>query len=215
MRHAVLGRRYVLRAALAVVAASALVPVHGARASDVTAAIEQLNAGLLQAMKLGKSTPFQQRYELLLPLVSRALDLDYILQEALGSGWTALSRDQQGILRGAFQRYCAATYASNFDAFGGERFDLLATEAAAGGNPVVRVRITPGSPGEEAHILSYVMRRSDGGWKAFDVRADGSISQVGAQQAELRSLFSRSGSDGLLARLRLKATELSGGTLHN
>jgi hypothetical protein len=34
-----------------------------AMASDVTAPIKQLDAGLLQVMKAGKGTSFQQRYE--------------------------------------------------------------------------------------------------------------------------------------------------------
>src|ERR1051325_5644395 len=49
-------------------------------ASDASAPIEQLNAGLLQAMKLGQSAPFRQRYDLVAPLVLRAVDLDFILQ---------------------------------------------------------------------------------------------------------------------------------------
>ena len=44
-------------------------------ASDVTASIEQLDAGLLQVMKAETATSFQQRYDVLAPLVTRAVDL--------------------------------------------------------------------------------------------------------------------------------------------
>ena len=55
-----------------------------AAASDVTAPIEALDAGLLQVMKAGKATPFQGRYDVLAPLVVRAVDLDMILQGGVG-----------------------------------------------------------------------------------------------------------------------------------
>jgi ABC-type transporter MlaC component len=57
------------------------------------------------------------------------------------------------------------------------------------------------------------MRQVGGAWKAVDVTADSTISQVVAQQAEIRSLFSRYGASGLLARLQEKTAQLSGSAL--
>ena len=180
----------------------------GATASEVTAPIEQLDAGLLQAMKAGKGAPFQQRYDLLAPLVTRAFDLDFILERGVGPDWASLPPDQQAALKTAFQRYSIATYVSNFDEFGGERFDL--SPPAAGADPVVRVKIVPGSPSDDTHVLAYAMRQTAGGWKAVDVMADGSISEVAAQQAQIRSLIKIGGVANLLARLQQKTAELSG-----
>ena len=182
-----------------------------AMASDVTAPIEQLDAALLQVMKAGKGTSFQQRYDILAPLVTRAVDLDGILQGGVGSTWASLQPAQQAALKTAFQRYSIATYVSHFDEFAGERFELY--PPAAAGNPVVKVKIVPGKPGDDTHILGYTMRQTPAGWKAVDVTADSSISQVVAQQEEIRSLVRSSGADGLLARLKQKTTELSGGSV--
>jgi ABC-type transporter MlaC component len=88
-----------------------------AAASEVTAPIEQLDAGLLQAMKAGKGAPFQQRYDLLGPLVVRAVDLDAILQTGVGAGWASVPAAQQAALKIAFQHYSIATYVSHFDEF--------------------------------------------------------------------------------------------------
>jgi len=183
-----------------------------AAASDVTAPIEQLDAGLLQVMKAGKAAPFQQRYDVLAPLVTRAIDLDAILQGAVGAAWATLAPDQQAALKAAFQRYSVATYVAHFDDFNGERFDL--TPPAVGGNPVVRVKIVPGKPGDEAHTLGYTMRQTPAGWKAIDVTADSSISQVVAQQEEIRAVVRSSGTGGLYKRLQEKTAELSGGANH-
>jgi len=107
-----------------------------AKASEMTAPIEQLNAGLLQAMKAGKASPFRQRYDLLAPFVVRAVDLDIILQNGIGPSWASLSTDQQAALRTAFPRYSIATYVAHFDEFAGEHFDLA---IPAGTDQVLRV----------------------------------------------------------------------------
>lgn len=177
-------------------------------ASEVTAPIEQLDAGLLQVMKAGKSAPFQQRYGVLAPLVVRAVDLDAILQGGVGPTWASLSPADQAALKTAFQRYSIATYVAHFDDYAGEKFELY--PPAASSDPVVKVKIVPGKPSDDTHVLGYTMRQTGGGWKAIDVSADSEISQVVAQQEEIRSLVTRSGPAGLLARLQQKTAELSG-----
>jgi phospholipid transport system substrate-binding protein len=196
--------------ALALCAVVLALPL-AAAASDVTAPIEQLDAALLQAMKAGKAAPFQQRYDILAPAVIRAIDLDAILLAGIGPGWAALPADQQAALKTAFQRYSIATYVSNFDDFSGERFDLYSPASAS--DPVVRVKIVPGKAGDDTHVLGYAMRQGPAGWKAVDVTADSSISEVAAQQDQIRSLFRSGGAAGLLARLQQKTSELSGGAL--
>jgi len=118
-----------------------------AAASDVTAPIEQLDAALLQAMKLGSSAPFKQRYDVLAPAVLRAVDVDYILTSAVGPAWASLPAGQQTALKAAWQRYAIASYASTFDSFSGERFQLY--PPGANDLPVVRVKIVPGKPGDD------------------------------------------------------------------
>ena len=193
------------------IAAGVLMVSYTAAASEMTAPIEQLDAGLLQVMKAGKSTPFRQRYDLLAPLVTRAIDLDAILEGAVSANWGTLASDQQAALRAAFQRYSIATYVANFDDFGGERFELSAPVAS--GDPVVKVRIIAAKPGDTTHVLTYTMRQTPSGWKAVDVKADGTISQVVAQQEEIRAIVKSSGTGGLYARLQQKTAELSGGTV--
>ena len=186
--------------------------VQVAAASDVTAPIEQLDAGLLQVMKAGKAAPFQQRYDVLAPLVIHAIDLDAILEGAVGPAWAPLAPDQKAALKAAFQHYSVATYVAHFDEFNGERFDLA--PPASGGSPVVRVKIVPGKPEDQTHTLGYTMRQTSAGWMAIDVTADSSVSQVVAQQDDIRAVLRSGGTSGLLARLREKTAELSGEAVH-
>jgi len=205
------GKAVLLLAFSAVLVASAL--AGPAAATDASTPIEQLDVGLLQAMKLGKSAPFRQRYDLLAPLVERAVDLDLILQSGVGGGWATIPADLQAALSLAFRQYSIATYVTHFDEYAGERFELLASTTNPVGGPIIRVKIVPGKSGDETHVLGYSMRQVGAAWKAIDVTADSSISQVVAQQAEIRSLFSRYGPSGLLGRLQAKTGELSGGAL--
>ena len=120
-------------------------------------------------------------------------------------------RPTKAALKTAFQHYSIATYVANFDEFGGEKFELY--PPAAGGDPVVKVKIVPGKPEDETHVLGYVMRQTGGTWKAIDVTADSSISQVVAQQEEIRALVKAGGPSGLYVRLQQKTAELSGGAV--
>jgi phospholipid transport system substrate-binding protein len=180
-------------------------------ASETTAPVEQLHAGLIEIMKAGKSASFRQRYDKIAPVIGRTFDLEAIVRQVIGLRWTSLPAEQQAALTDAFQRYTIASYVANFDGYYGERFELLPTITAVGNDRVVQTRIV--SPSGPAHALAYVMRQTAGGWRIVDVLADGSVSRVAAQRSEVRSVLADGGGPGLLVSLRRKTAELSGGIL--
>jgi phospholipid transport system substrate-binding protein len=182
-----------------------------ATASEVTGPVEQLHTGLIAIMKAGKSAPFRYRYEMIAPVVSRTFDLDAILRQAVGPRWATLPPDQQAALADAFRRFTIASYVANFDNYSGQRFEVTPLVRPIGGDRVVETRISTVSG--KAHVLDYVMRQENSGWKVVDVLADGSISRVAAQRSEMRSLLADGGGAGLLVSLRQKTAELSGGIL--
>jgi phospholipid transport system substrate-binding protein len=188
-----------------------LAPVSSAIGSEMTAPIEQLHLGLIEIMKAGKVAPFRQRYDKIAPVIARTFDLEAIVRQVIGSRWTALPPDQQAALGDAFRRYTIASYVSNFAGYAGERFEILPDVAAAGGDRIVTTQIVAASG--QAHVLAYVMRQTDSGWRAIDVLVEGSVSRVAAQRSEIRSVLSDGGGPGLLVSLRRKTAELSGGIL--
>jgi phospholipid transport system substrate-binding protein len=203
-------RRTVLRHVLYLTAAflGASSPAIG---SEMTAPVEQLHTGLIEIMKAGKGAPFRQRYDKIAPVISRTFDLDVIVRQVVGPRWATLSPDQQAALGEAFRRYTIASYVSNFDDYSGERFELLPGVAAFGNDRLVKTQIVTASG--QAHVLAYVIRQTDGGWRIVDVLADGSVSRVAAQRSEIRSVLSDGGGTGLVVSLRRKTAELSGGIL--
>ena len=205
-----LDRRMLLRLALCE-AAVVLVPPRAAVASETTAPVEQFHDGLIEIMKAGRTVPFRQRYDKIAPLIGRTFDLEAIVHHVIGSRWPSLPPEQQAALTDAFRRYTIASYVANFDAYSGERFELLPTITTVGNDRVVQTRIVSASG--QAHALAYVMRQTAGGWRIVDVLADGSVSRVAAQRSEVRSVLADGGGPGLLVSLRRKTAELSGGIL--
>ena len=205
-----LDRRLLLRLALCCTA-TVLGSPYAAIASDPTAPVEQLHAGLSEIMKAGRSVSFRQRYEKIAPVISQTFDLEAIVRQVIGLRWAALPPEQQVALTDAFRRYTIASYVANFDGYSGERFDLLPTITAAGNDRVVQTRLVSASG--QGHMLAYVMRQAAGGWRIVDVLAEGSVSRVAAQRSEVRSLLADGGGAGLLVSLRRKTAELSGGIL--
>lgn len=202
-------RRGFIAATAAIFIGSAF-PARAATEDAITAPIQQLVAGLLNVMKAGSATSFEQRFAMLSPVVERTFDLETILHESVGPSWSTLPPDQQSMLTEAFRRYTIASYVNSFDDFDGQRFDISPTTRAVGSEQVVQTRIIPKSG--DSHELDYVMRQGAEGWRAVDVLADGSISRVAVQRSDFRRLLARGGAQALADSLRTKSTSLSDGS---
>jgi phospholipid transport system substrate-binding protein len=209
MSVAVSNRRALLGLALGLVTLS--FGLGRAAASEVTAPVEQLCAGLTTIMKAGKTAPFRQRYDMIAPVIGRTFDLDGILRQVIGPRWASLPAEQQAALGDAFRRYTVASYVANFDSYSGQSFEVVPAARALGGDRAVETRIALASG--QVYVLDYVMRQHGDGWKVVDVLADGAVSRVAAQRSEMRSVLADGGGAGLLVSLQQKTVELSGGIL--
>ncbi len=205
-------------AAFALAAPSA--PVRAASPADdastaandqaAVAPITQLDQALLQVMKAGRTTPFQQRYDILAPAVERAIDLAYVLRISVGPSWTGLTPDQQQALLAAFRRYTIASYLDNFDSYDGQKLVVSPTTRPVGSDKqVVDTQIVPTSG--TGHTIDYVMHKTPDGWKAIDVLADGSISRVAVQRSDFSALLAQGGVPALEASLQQKTEALARG----
>jgi phospholipid transport system substrate-binding protein len=192
----------------------AAIPLRLARAqatdASATAPVEQLNNALLAAMKAGGSTPFDDRYRALAPVIERVFDLDAVLAASIGLSWPTLPADQKAALAAAFRRYTVSSYATSFNSYNGQSFQVSPTVRALGnGQVVVNSRLLRADGSSLA--LDYVMRGGPAGWRAVDVLTDGSISRVAVQRSDFRGLLSSGGTPALVAGLEHKVANLSGG----
>jgi phospholipid transport system substrate-binding protein len=204
-----LGRRDIVIATVCMFLGSTISARAGGEGA-ATVTIQQLIDGLIQIMKAGPATPFQQRYAMLGPVINKTFDLPVILRESVGPAWTALQPDQQAILTDAFRRYTIASYVNSFDDFTGQRFQINPETRTVGSEQVVETKVIPAKG--DPHELDYVMREGANGWRVIDVLADGAISRVAVQRSDFRRILSRGGAQALADNLRIKAADLSDGS---
>jgi len=179
--------------------------------ASATVPIQQLDSALLAAMKAGSSTPFDNRYRALAPVVEQVFNLDAVLAASIGLSWATLPADQKAMLAAAFRRYTVSSYATSFNSYNGQSFQVSPAVRALGNDEVVvnsRLLRADGS----SIALDYVMRRGPAGWQAVDVLTDGSISRVAVQRSDFRGLMRSGGAPALVAGLQHKVANLSGGT---
>jgi phospholipid transport system substrate-binding protein len=110
-----------------------------------------------------------------------------------------------------FRQFTVASYVANFDSYDGEQLRVLPNPRSVGTERVVATEIVPRS-GKPTR-LDYVMRDMGGAWQAVDVLLDGTISRVAVQRSDFAALVASGGGNGLIASLRQKVGELSGGAL--
>ncbi len=205
-----MSRRTVLRSFTAVAFVAAYGPMAAAsvRAPDVFGPVSELEAALLAIMQAGRATPFTQRCAMLRPVLQRTFDLDSVLKRVIGPRWGSLGAAQQAQLQAAFVNYSVASWVANFDSYAGQTFRLLPGSRPVGEDGwIVGTELVPvsGAP----HRLDFVMRRTDSGWRAVDVLAEGSISRVAVLRSDFRALLADGTGAALSASLERKATSLS------
>lgn len=200
-------RRFVL--CTSAVAALA-VPFRALAAADggtAVATVRSFYDALSQAMKGGTRLGFAGRRKLLAPAVTNAFDLPFMTQLAVGMRWSGLSSDEQQTLIRVFSAFSVATYASHFDNFSGERFDVDPTPTPAPNDAVI-VRTKLVSTNDEPVELDYLMRHTSGGWRIVDVYLSGTISELAARRSEFTAILQRGGTAGLIERLQTKTAQL-------
>ena len=107
-----------------------------------------------------------------------------------------------------FVDFIVRVYASRFDSYNGETFEILkATESNKEEDVIVRTRILRPS-GAPPIGVDYRVRIIEGGYRVVDINVEG-ISMLHTHRIEFASVINRKGMDGFLKELRaqVKARE--------
>jgi len=208
-----IGRRGLVGiAATAFVAAGSRRPADAQTANNAgsIAPIQRLDAALLGTMRSGPNMSFEQRVAVLGPVIEQTFDLDAILALSVGLRWPSLPNDQKAQVDAAFRRYTVASYASNFDSYDGQTFQVSPDVREVGnGEVVVRTKLV--ARDGSTTPFDYVMRDGASGWKVMDVMVGGAISRVAVQRSDFRTLLTSGGVPALTTALQNKVASLSGG----
>lgn len=169
---------------------------------EVLAAVKsdkQLAAGDKQkALKLAE--------EKILPLI----DFEEATRLAVGRAWREASPEQKKKLVAEFRSMLVRTYSNAIDAYRGQTMKVLPSRNKPGDSEAT-VRNQYIRPGGKPVPVDYQMRKTDQGWKIYDITVEG-ISLVLTYRSEFDAVVKQQGIDGLIKRLTEKNTpaKLSG-----
>jgi len=176
--------------------------------------IAALDEVILRVWKAA-TTSFSARYEILHPAVARALDLPAILRASVGPRWARLTVPDQTALLAVFERYTVASYVAGFTRYAGQVIEIDPEPRQIGADWIVGTHTL--RPDGQGTRIDYVMHlapdRAEPVWKATDILLEGTISRVSVQRSDFRASLDEAGAGGLIAHLRQRIAELSGGVM--
>jgi phospholipid transport system substrate-binding protein len=189
---------------------AAIVPSLPIRAADPPpSVIGKFYDTLLAAMKDGPKLGFKGRYDKLAPAVHQAFDLPLMARLSVGPQWAGIPAEQQQQIVAAFSEFSIATYASRFDDFSGEKFEVDPNAAPSGSSGVIVRSKLVKSDGEPIQ-LDYLMRDGAAGWQIVDVYLSGTVSELATRRSEFSSVIRRGGAEALVDALQKKVAQLRG-----
>ncbi|MDP6786386.1 MAG: ABC transporter substrate-binding protein [Rhodospirillales bacterium] len=168
--------------------------------------VEEFQASLLSVMKEAEALGLKGRYTRLAPAIERAFDLPLMMRIAIGSYWNQTTADQRTRLASAFKRMSVSTLATFITGYSGERFETIGEGPGRQDVHLVKTRIV--DPDGSDVALTYVAKRSAGGWDLIDVVVDAGISELAVRQSEYRLILKKRGIEGLIRALNAKADQL-------
>lgn len=193
--------RLVMIVALCVVASAT------ARADpQPTAVIDRLHTVLLDTMQRASVLGVEGRYRNLDPVLREVYDFEQMIMLAAGAAWPDADDGARQTLAAAFTHFSVATYASRFDGYTGERFEIVGERAGPRNAVIVDTRLvrTDGDPVP----ISYVLRARDGSWRIVDVLLEKAISELAVRRSEYAKILAQGGIPQLTQVLNDRADAL-------
>jgi phospholipid transport system substrate-binding protein len=200
-------RKFIVALSLAVLVCA---PAFAESADPAVSRITVFYGTLLDTMKQAKQLGVKGRFDKLSPVLAKTYDLPVMSKLAVGPAWAALTPQQQAAITNAFTRMTVATYASRFDGFSGEQFQILETSDRPNGDKIIKTQIIK-SDGS-AVPLNYLMRKSGADWKIVDIYLDGTISELANRRAEFGAILKSGGPDALVVSLNKQGDKLLTGS---
>jgi phospholipid transport system substrate-binding protein len=162
--------------------------------SDVMTAIKtdkQLAAG-------DRQRALQLAEEKILPHV----DFEEATRLAVGRSWREATPEQRKKLVQEFRSMLVRTYSNALEGYQGQEMKVLPSRVKPGEtDATVRNQFT--RAGGKPVPIDYQMRKTDGGWKIYDISVEG-ISLVLTYRSEFDQVVKQQGIDGLIKRLGQK-----------
>jgi phospholipid transport system substrate-binding protein len=192
-------------ASLAAIVMGAATAVRAEAADPAVQPVQSFYDTLLETMKQGKTLGIKGRYEKLKPVVEKSFDLPGMTRLSVGPKWNEMPPADQQALVAALSRYTIASYASNFNSFGGEKFVV---EPASTERKADRVVMTKLVAGDQTIPFNYLMRLNGSNWKVIDIYLNGFVSQMAKQRSDFGATVAAGGAPALIKKIDSLADKL-------
>src|SRR5271156_4264392 len=184
-------------------AAFAILAFHPASAAtDAKGTVDSFDAALMDVMKNAEKLGYKGRFDKFVPVIEKTYDLPLMTRISVGPQWASLTPDQQTKVIEAFKQLSIATYASRFDGYGGEQFQITGESPANGGDDIVDTKLV--RPNNDPVELNYRLRKNGDDWKIIDVYLSGTISQLANYRSEFAATLRSGGADALVTLINQK-----------
>ena len=164
------------------------------KAEGPAAVVEKFNHALLESMKIGPESSLVDRQALLKPVMKEVFAFDLMARLSTGRYWRKMSAGQQQRLTDLYWRWSTVVYASRFDAYKGQRFEVATPPEPGGSIAAVSSRMIK-NDGESIPFL-FKLKKNQTGWQIVDIHVKG-VSQLANTRAQFTSVLEREGFKGL------------------
>ena len=102
-----------------------LAPLTATAANEQAVPVERLNDVLLETMRNADSLGYQGRFDLLTPILHEVFAFEQMARFSVGRQWEGVASEARADMIATFARLSIAEFASRFDGFSGERFEVV------------------------------------------------------------------------------------------
>jgi len=177
-----------------------------AGSSEATDVVNRFNSTLLESMKRANELGFSGRYNLLAPVIKESFAFSFMAKKSAGRYWKTFEENQQKQLLDTYTHWSIATYANQFNAYHGEKFEILPeTEQHRDTVTVISQLITTDRENVDFH---YRLRKPDSKWVIVDIQITG-VSQLALTRSQFVRVIKHEGFDALIRKLQDKIRVLS------
>ncbi len=169
--------------------------------------IDEFHAVLVNMMSEAEALGYGGRYDWLAPVVKEIFNLDFMARVTAGRYWAKASAEERDRFVDAFGRMTVAIYASRFDDYAGEQFEILTEEQVPRNAVFIKSNIIKNDGSKVA--INYLLRHFDEGWQIIDIYLKGNFSELATRKSEYSSILRKQGFEGLITALDNKVASLA------
>src|SRR5688572_4791577 len=176
--------------------------------------VKKITEDVLAAVKSDKQLAAGDRQKVVKLAEEKILphvDFEEATRLAVGRGWSQATPEQKKKLVSEFRNMLVRTYSNAISAYEGQTMKVLPSRVKPGESDAT-VRNQFIRPGGKPVLIDYSMRKTDKGWKVYDIVVEG-VSLVLTYRSEFDAIVKQEGIDALIKRLAAKnAPAAVGGT---